>query len=103
MKSAACFRPHSNRTVAAVRAQVGMVFQQFNLFPHLTVMGNIIEAPIHVLRRRKDRRGGAPWNCWSRSGWPTRRTRSPRNCPAASSSVPPSPAPWRWTQSDAVR
>ncbi len=48
------FRAHSSRTVAAVRAQVGMVFQQFNLFPHLTVMGNIIEAPIHVLRRRKD-------------------------------------------------
>ena len=48
------FKPHSNRTVAAVRAQVGMVFQHFNLFPHLTVMGNIIEAPIHVLRRRKD-------------------------------------------------
>jgi len=47
------FRPHSNRTIAAVRAQVGMVFQQFNLFPHLTVMGNIIEAPVHVLRRPK--------------------------------------------------
>jgi polar amino acid transport system ATP-binding protein len=28
---------------------VGMVFQQFNLFPHLTVLGNVIEAPIHVL------------------------------------------------------
>jgi polar amino acid transport system ATP-binding protein len=28
---------------------VGMVFQQFNLFPHLTVMGNIVEAPIRVL------------------------------------------------------
>jgi ABC-type polar amino acid transport system ATPase subunit len=47
-------RAHSNRAVSAVRAQVGMVFQQFNLFPHLTVMGNIIEAPIHVLRRSKE-------------------------------------------------
>jgi polar amino acid transport system ATP-binding protein len=28
-----------------------MVFQQFNLFPHLTVMGNIIEAPVHVSRK----------------------------------------------------
>jgi ABC-type polar amino acid transport system ATPase subunit len=45
------FKPHSNRAIAAVRAQVGMVFQQFNLFPHLTVMGNIVEAPVHVLRR----------------------------------------------------
>ncbi len=47
------FKPHSNRAVSAVRAQVGMVFQQFNLFPHLTVTGNIIEAPVHVLRRPK--------------------------------------------------
>jgi polar amino acid transport system ATP-binding protein len=43
------FKAHSNRAIAAVRAQVGMVFQHFNLFPHLTVMGNLIEAPIHVL------------------------------------------------------
>jgi ABC-type polar amino acid transport system ATPase subunit len=48
------FRSHSNRAVAAVRAQVGMVFQQFNLFPHLSVVGNIIEAPVHVLRKPKD-------------------------------------------------
>jgi len=48
------FKAHSNRAIAAVRAQVGMVFQQFNLFPHLTVMGNIIEAPVHVLRRPKN-------------------------------------------------
>jgi len=43
------FKAHSNRAIAAVRARVGMVFQHFNLFPHLTVMGNLIEAPIHVL------------------------------------------------------
>lgn len=36
-----------------VRRQVGMVFQQFNLFPHLTVLENIIEAPIHVLKHQK--------------------------------------------------
>ena len=46
-------RAHSNRAVAAVRAQVGMVFQHFNLFPHLTIIGNLIEAPVHVLRRTK--------------------------------------------------
>jgi ABC-type polar amino acid transport system ATPase subunit len=48
------FRPHSNRAVSAVRAQVGMVFQHFNLFPHLTVLGNLVEAPVHVLKRPKD-------------------------------------------------
>jgi polar amino acid transport system ATP-binding protein len=48
------FRARSNRAIAAVRAQVGMVFQHFNLFPHLTVVGNIIEAPVHVLRKPKN-------------------------------------------------
>ncbi|MHB1405974.1 MAG: amino acid ABC transporter ATP-binding protein [Desulfitobacteriaceae bacterium] len=33
-----------------IRQEVGMVFQQFNLFPHMTVLANIIEAPIHVLK-----------------------------------------------------
>jgi polar amino acid transport system ATP-binding protein len=47
-------KPHPNRAVAAVRAQVGMVFQHFNLFPHLTVMGNIVEAPVHVLSQPRD-------------------------------------------------
>ncbi len=36
-----------------IRRQVGMVFQQFNLFPHLTVLENIIEAPVHVLKQEK--------------------------------------------------
>jgi polar amino acid transport system ATP-binding protein len=36
------------REVAARRAEVGMVFQRFNLFPHMTAIGNVIEAPCHV-------------------------------------------------------
>jgi polar amino acid transport system ATP-binding protein len=39
------------RAHRAVRARVGMVFQQFHLFPHLSVIGNVIEAPIHVARK----------------------------------------------------
>ena len=31
-----------------MRSQIGMVFQRFNLFPHMTALGNVIEAPIHV-------------------------------------------------------
>jgi polar amino acid transport system ATP-binding protein len=34
--------------IARQRAEIGMVFQRFNLFPHLTALGNIIEAPMHV-------------------------------------------------------
>jgi ABC-type polar amino acid transport system ATPase subunit len=37
-----------------VRADIGMVFQQFNLWPHLTVLGNIIEAPIRVKGMRRE-------------------------------------------------
>ena len=47
------FGAHSNRAISAVRAQVGMVFQHFNLFPHLTAIGNLMEAPVHVLRKPK--------------------------------------------------
>jgi len=36
------------KEVAKVRAGIGMVFQRFNLFPHMTALGNIIEAPIRV-------------------------------------------------------
>jgi len=38
------------REVARVRAGIGMVFQRFNLFPHMTALGNIIEAPCRVRR-----------------------------------------------------
>src|SRR5438045_4181477 len=38
------------RRVVELRRKVGTVFQHLYLFPHLTVLGNIIEAPVHVLR-----------------------------------------------------
>ena len=37
-----------------LRQEIGMVFQQFNLFPHRTVMENIIEAPVLLKKRSKD-------------------------------------------------
>jgi len=38
----------SEKDAARQRADIGMVFQQFNLFPHRTALDNIIEAPVHV-------------------------------------------------------
>jgi polar amino acid transport system ATP-binding protein len=37
-----------------MRKEMGMVFQQFNLFPHMTVRRNVTEAPIHVLGLSRD-------------------------------------------------
>jgi polar amino acid transport system ATP-binding protein len=39
------------RLHAAIRARVGMVFQQFHLFPHLSVLANVVEAPTRVAHR----------------------------------------------------
>ena len=39
--------------VARKRAEIGMVFQSFNLFPHMTALGNVIEGPIRVQGRHK--------------------------------------------------
>ena len=41
--------PASEKYVRRIRRRIGMVFQQFNLFPNMNVIENITEAPIHVL------------------------------------------------------
>ena len=41
-------RRRSAREIARFRQDLGMVFQQFNLWPHLTVLGNVVEAPLRV-------------------------------------------------------
>jgi polar amino acid transport system ATP-binding protein len=38
----------SERSIARQRAEIGIVFQRFNLFPHKTALGNVVEAPIRV-------------------------------------------------------
>ncbi|OCG20242.1 arginine ABC transporter ATP-binding protein ArtP [Gilliamella sp. App2-1] len=43
----------SESTIRLLRKNVGMVFQNYNLWPHLTVLENLIEAPCHVLKLSK--------------------------------------------------
>ena len=45
----------SERSIARQRTQIGMVFQRFNLFPHKTALGNVVEAPIKVLGKPRER------------------------------------------------
>jgi len=43
-------RPKDIRQVERIRSKLSMVFQQFNLWSHMTILENVIEAPIHVLK-----------------------------------------------------
>ncbi len=92
-----------SRKVLELCAEVGMVFQRFNLFPHMTALQNVMEAPVQVrgTRRRRPRR--KPGCCSRRWAWPTRLMNTRRGCPADSSSVWPLPRPRDEAQGDAVR
>ncbi|EGD56098.1 ectoine/hydroxyectoine ABC transporter ATP-binding protein EhuA [Gordonia neofelifaecis] len=46
--------PAKEKHLREVRKSIGMVFQQFNLFPNMNVLQNITEAPIHVLGQSRD-------------------------------------------------
>jgi polar amino acid transport system ATP-binding protein len=45
--------PADRKQVQRIRTQLGMVFQSFNLWQHMTILENVIEAPVHVLGKPK--------------------------------------------------
>jgi polar amino acid transport system ATP-binding protein len=49
-------RRHLDRQhrICALRSEIGMVFQHFHLFPHLTVLGNVMEGPVTVLKKKQE-------------------------------------------------
>lgn len=52
--------PEEGKELAALRSQIGMVFQSFNLFAHMSILDNMILAPVDVLKmKRKDARAEA--------------------------------------------
>jgi general L-amino acid transport system ATP-binding protein len=65
------------RNIAAIRSEIGMVFQSFNLFPHLTVRQNITLAPMRVRKWPKDKADEIATRLLERVGIPEQAEKYP--------------------------
>jgi len=65
------------RNIAAVRSEIGMVFQSFNLFPHLTALQNVTLAPMRVRRWSRDRAADVAMQLLTRVGIPEQANKFP--------------------------
>ena len=68
---------HDVKNIAAIRQEIGMVFQSFNLFPHLTVLSNVTLAPLQVRRRSKEEAEKAAMQLLERVGIPEQAGKYP--------------------------
>jgi polar amino acid transport system ATP-binding protein len=66
------------REICAQRAEIGMVFQQFNLFPHMTALENVTEAPVRVKGMPKARAADLAIRLLDRTGLKDRANAYPR-------------------------
>ena len=88
------------RTLTGSGSRIGMVFQAFNLFPHLTVLDNVTLAPRRVHGGPAAMPRPTRCGCWNGSAWPARHANTPTGSQVASSSGSRSSA--RWSASPAA-
>ena len=67
----------SETNTSRQRAEIGIVFQRFNLFPHLTAFENIIEAPVHVRKIPRDQAAADAERLLARVGLAEKRDKYP--------------------------
>ena len=83
--------PAERRQIERIRSKLGMVFQSFNLWSHMTLIENVIEVPVHVLGVKREEAIEQQRSCSTASASPTSAMSIRPSCPAASSSAARSP------------
>ncbi len=87
-------KPLPASDLLALRRQSGMVFQQYNLFPHKTALQNVMEGPLTVQKRSLAEVRAEAWHCWLKWAWPIKRICIHSSFRAGSSSVWGLPGRW---------
>jgi arginine:pyruvate transaminase len=82
------------KQLVRIRSSLGMVFQNFNLWPHRTVLENLIEAPTQVLRESKAEATERAEALLERVGLAAKRNEYPAFLSGDSNNGWPSPGPW---------
>ena len=77
-----------------IRENYGLVFQNFNLFPHFSVLKNIMDAPVSVQKKSKEEAHKTAMELLKRWGWRIRPRLTPASFPADSASVWRLPVRW---------
>ncbi len=84
--------------INATRRRIGMVFQSFNLYPHMTALGNVTLALKKVLKKPKAEADTIGLAALERVGLAHKAQSYPGSCPAVSSNAWPLPAHCRWNR-----
>lgn len=90
--------PADAKHIRKIRGKIGMVFQSFNLFPHMTAIGNCIEAPMTVLGLKRAEAEERAAELLDMVGLSAKKIITLPSCREDSSNGLPSPVPWRCAQ-----